>query len=141
MKVINGVLELETKQKICFYDLTEKLVQAARKSGIKNGLAVAFVQHTTAALAINENEEKLMADFLRVLEKFASSKGKYRHDLKTVDSRINGHAHCKHLALNSSETIPIKDGKLLLGNWQSLFFIELDGPRPKREVVLQFIGD
>lgn len=56
------------------------------------------------------------------------------------DERINGHSHLKSLFLNSGELIPIVDGKLALGKWQSIFFIELDGPR-NREVLLQFVGE
>lgn len=141
MKVKSDVIKLKTKDKIGFYDITGQLKEKTGKTGIKNGLVVAFTQHTTACLRINENESKLMNDLLDTLERIASSKQAYKHDLKTVDDRDNGHAHCKSLALNSSESIPIKDGKPLLGTWQSLFFIELDGPRPERQVILQFIGE
>jgi len=141
MKIASDLIELKTDKEIGFYDITEKLAEKTKAAGIKNGFVIAFVQHTTAALRVNENESKLLKDLLRVLEKIAPKKEKYEHDIKTVDSRINGHAHCKSLALNSSESIPIKDGKLLLGTWQSLFFIELDGPRNNRQVMLQFIGE
>jgi secondary thiamine-phosphate synthase enzyme len=66
--------------------------------------------------------------------------GDYLHNLAPVDDRDNAHAHLLGLFMNSSETIPLAGGALLLGNWQSIFFIELDGPRPRRALDLQILG-
>ncbi len=81
------------------------------------------------------------------MERVAPRDNEYRHnDFKTrtvnmtENERANGHAHCQHLLMNTSETVPIVDGELQFGRWQSVFFVELDGPSP-REVILQILGE
>jgi secondary thiamine-phosphate synthase enzyme len=74
------------------------------------------------------------------LKRLVPRDGDYLHNLAPVDDRDNAHAHLIGLFMNASESIPVRDGELLLGGWQSVFFVELDGPRPRREVSLQFIG-
>jgi secondary thiamine-phosphate synthase enzyme len=97
--------------------------------------------HTTARLTINERESELQRDMVEFLTRLAPAEGEYRHNHHTVDGRANAHAHLLGLFVNASETIPITDGALVLGAWQSIFFVELDGPRAEREVQLQVIGE
>jgi len=129
-----------------FIDITADVIKAVESSGIREGMVVVFSRHTTAAVKINENEPLLLRDMSRFLEEAAPREANYRHNdfvirtaNMTEDECPNGHAHCQHLLLGASETIPISDGKLLLGRWQSIFLIELDRPRP-REVVVQVQG-
>lgn len=129
-----------------FIDITADVISAVEESGIKEGTVVVFSRHTTAAIKINENEPLLLRDMARFLEEAAPREGDYRHNdfvirtaNMTEDECPNGHAHCQHLLLGASETIPISDGRPLLGRWQSVFLIELDRPRP-REVVVQVQG-
>jgi len=107
---------------------------------------VVYSKHTTAAIKINENEPLLMKDMERFLGRIASSEDYYHHNdftLRTVnmteDECPNGHAHCQHLLMSTSETIPIIDGELQLGRWQRVFLVELDRPR-SREVIIQVLG-
>lgn len=104
-----------------------------------------FSRHTTTALAINEDEERLLEDVKVHLEKLVPSSGTYLHNdlhLRDVppDEPINAHSHLMAMMLSTSEVIPIADGKLALGTWQSILFFELDGSR-KRTVFLQICGD
>ena len=116
------------------------------KSGILNGSITIFSKHTTAAIKINENEPLLIQDMEKFLERIAPRDGDYLHNdftIRTVnmteDECPNGHAHCQQLLLSASETIPIINGEVQIGQWQSLFLIELDRPRP-REVLFQISG-
>ena len=117
-----------------------------REAGVLAGLVVVYSRHTTAAVTINEWEPLLLEDMARLLERVAPRDGAYRHNdfsVRTVnmieDESPNGHAHCRHLLLGASETIPIVDGEIALGRWQRVFLVELDQPRT-RDVLVQVIG-
>ena len=147
MIAVTNRLALETVQSPQFIDITQDVLAFARHVGLQNGIIVVFSRHTTAAIKIGENEPLLMEDLERFLEKLASRNGHYQHNdfsvrttNMTEDECPNGHAHCQHLLMSTSETIPIIDGELQLGRWQSIFLVELDRPRA-REVVLQAIGE
>ena len=146
MKVFTEIFELETHQAPEFIDVTDKVVGIVERSGVISGIAVIFSKHTTAAIKINENEPLLLEDMGRFLERAASRESYYGHNdfnIRTVhmhkDECPNGHAHCQHLILGTSESVPIVDGRLVFGQWQRVFFIELDMPR-SREVVVQVMG-
>jgi isopentenyl-diphosphate delta-isomerase len=127
-----------------FLDITPDVQTAVSRSGLRQGHAQIFAKHTTAAIRINENEPLLMADFRQFLERLVPPGG-YDHDDMSrrvgvpADEPVNGHSHCRHLLLSSSETIPISDGRLALGVYQRLFLIELCSPR-NREVNVQIMG-
>ena len=146
MLAVTNHLVLETTKPFEFVDITDQVVDFVSASAISNGCVVIFSKHTTGAIKVNENEPLLIEDMEVFLQKLAPKENYYRHnDFKTRtvnmtdDECPNGHAHCQHLLMSTSETIPIIDGALQFGKWQSVFFIELDGPR-SREVILQVIG-
>lgn len=139
-------INLDSNQAPEFMDITDQVEECVRQSEVQNGLAVVFSRHTTAAIKINEHEPLLLKDMERFLEKTADRNGYYHHNdfnIRTVNMDEgecpNGHAHCQHLFLGSSETIPIVNGQMHLGRWQCIFMIELDRPRP-REVIVQILG-
>ena len=130
-----------------FIDITEWVAECVSESNIANGFAVVYSKHTTAAVKINENEPLVLEDMARFLDKLSPHDGGYQHNdftIRTVnmtsDESPNGHAHLQHLLLGTSETVPIIDGCLQFGRYQSVFFIELDHPR-NREVMVQIVGD
>jgi isopentenyl-diphosphate delta-isomerase len=129
-----------------FIDITDDLSGILRASHVRRGLVHVYSAHTTAAIRINENEPLLLDDFRRFLETVAPrADGAYLHD--DMDRRAgvppdeprNGHAHCRHLLLGASETVPVVDGRLDLGRWQRVFLVELCSPR-EREVVVHVLG-
>jgi secondary thiamine-phosphate synthase enzyme len=129
-----------------FIDITDRISELLRRSGIQMGFAVVFSRHTTAAIRINEAEPQLLHDIEGMLERIAPVAAYYRHDdlsVRTVnvtdEEEDNGHAHCRHLLMGTSEAVPIVNGELYLGRWQRLFLVELDRPR-RREVVVQLVG-
>jgi secondary thiamine-phosphate synthase enzyme len=97
--------------------------------------------HTTARININEREPQLQRDMLTFLKRFVPRDGDYLHNLEPIDGRDNAHSHLLGLFMNSSEVIPLAGDALVLGEWQSIFFIELDGPRERRGVELQIMGN
>lgn len=147
MKARTYCMRVDTSSAPEFIDITDGVGDFVRESQILNGFAVVYSKHTTAAIKINENEPLLLRDMGDFLERMASRNGHYRHNdfsIRTVnvteDECPNGHAHCQHLLLGTSETIPIIDGLLQFGRWQRLFLIELDMPR-SREVLVQILGE
>lgn len=134
-----------------FVDVTGDLLDMVERSGIENGMALVYSPHTTCAVVINERESGFIEDFNEFLEKVAPSAGPYyRHDDLEIRTEgleddphefPNGHSHVRAAMLSSSsQTIPIVDGKLLLGRYQKVFFCELDRGK-ERKVFMQVIGE
>lgn len=110
---------------------------------IDNGLVVLFTKHTTCGIAILEDESLLKKDMESYLERMAPKCGVYAHDdIEKRDvppeERLNGYSHIRSMLFSPSVTIPVKDGKLGLGKWQSVFLVELD-PSREREVEVTCI--
>ncbi|HPW44808.1 MAG TPA: secondary thiamine-phosphate synthase enzyme YjbQ [bacterium] len=131
---------IDSSSDIQFIDITDRVNDALRRSGVKDGLVVIFSNHTTASVRITENCKRLQMDMINYL-KDAVPKAAYRHDEHTVDNRQNARMHIMSLFMNASETIPVKDGEMILGSWQSIFFVELDGPRDSRKVIVKILGE
>jgi len=144
--VVCEELELETTAAPSFHDITEEVCGIVAESGISFGHVTVFSTHTTAAIRINEHEPLLLRDMARTLRQIAPSDAYYEHNdfgRRTVnmhpDEPANGHSHCQHLFLSTSESIPVVDGKPQLGTYQSIFLIELDQPK-LRQVLVTVVG-
>ena len=139
-------LHFETTHATEFVDLTAQLRDEVRRTGLRIGRVHLQSLHTTVGLAVNENEPLLLRDFQNLLEKLAPSGAGYEHDDFTrrrevaLDEPVNGHAHCRQLLLTGFATLLVEDGELVLGRWQSVFAVELDGPR-ERELAIQLDGE
>ena len=118
-------------------DITAVLNEINKEHKMDNCIVNIFTKHSTSAIRVNENEKGLLLDFEKALKDVIKEKDNYKHDF--IDN--NAASHIRAFLLGSSETIPIVDGRLDLGTWQSIFFIELDGPRSNRTVDLTFIGE
>lgn len=107
-----------------------------------DGFVNIFVQHTTSSIKILENELLLLADINNFLEQLVPQNNNYMHNKieireVPINERINAHSHLRQLMFPTSETIPVKDGKMMLGTWQSVFLVEFD-PIRKRNIVLSY---
>src|SRR5262245_9433676 len=118
-------LEYETTAAPEFIDITDDIARIVDSAGVEIGQVDGLSQHTTAAIKINENEPLLLRDLARTLRQMAPPNAYYEHNdfsVRTVnmneDECANGHAHCQHLFLSASETIPVIDGAMALGTWQ-----------------------
>ncbi len=129
------MLPVRTTKRNQMIDVTSELQQVVQQSGIHDGMVVAQVMHTTAALTINENADPdVVRDMLAQLEKMVPENGDYNH------SEGNSDAHVKSSMIGASITVLIENKCLLLGTWQGLYFCEFDGPR-QRKIAVRIIGD
>ncbi|WGV28225.1 secondary thiamine-phosphate synthase enzyme YjbQ [Halotia branconii] len=145
MPIYNKLIEIRTQPGINIHNITSHIKDFIAASTIQNGQVLVFSRHTTTALVINEDEVRLLEDIKVFLRKLAPESDRYLHNdlhLRVVpeDEPINAHSHLMAMMLTTSEVIPIMDGKLGLGTWQSVLFFELDGPR-QRTVCLQISGN
>jgi secondary thiamine-phosphate synthase enzyme len=140
LKILRHRIELATVEPIQILDITGIVREWVASSGVKDGLLTLISLHTTARVNVNEREPQLQRDMVTYLKRLVPRDGDWLHNLAPVDGRNNAHAHLLGLSMNASETIPIAGGALVLGEWQSIFFIELDGPRERREIDLQILG-
>lgn len=118
-------------------NITRKVQNVVDRSSIKNGIVFVNSLHNTAALTIQEDESSIHKDVNKILDRIAPLNEKYTHD---EEGSENATAHIKSNLLGSFLTLPLKDGNLVLGTWQQIFFIELFEPR-QREVVVTVIGE
>lgn len=117
-----------------FYTITAQVLDAVAQSSIQDGIAVVHCPHTTAGITINENADPdVVRDLLLGLAKAYPDRAEFRH------SEGNSAAHLKASAMGSSVTVPIQDGKLVLGTWQGIYFCEFDPPR-QRKFFVKIIG-
>ncbi|MCD7781615.1 MAG: secondary thiamine-phosphate synthase enzyme YjbQ [Methanosphaera sp.] len=136
MNIYNDSITIDTKSKFELININSQISRIIKESSITNGLINISTRHTTSAIIINEDEEHLKRDIKYILEKVVGEDN-YEHDL--IDN--NASSHLRSLLLTPTQTLPIIDKSLSLGIWQSIFFVELDGPRSKRQVNIMIIGD
>ncbi len=141
MAVINRSIKIDSSSNFQIIDITSDITTVLndikKEKRFNEGIVSIFTKHSTSAIRVNENEKGLLNDFEKVLKDLIKENDNYRHDV--IDN--NAASHIRAFLLGSSETIPISDGRLNLGTWQSIFFIELDGPRRSRTIDLTFIVD
>lgn len=137
MKVYIKEVTLSTKKGIEVIKITEQVNQVVKESGINDGIVVAYAPHATVAILINEFEPRLTEDYVEWVRKYVPVGAGWRHD--EIDD--NAHAHIASAIIGSSKVIPLSRGRLLLGTWQDIMLLELDGPRSMRRVVIQVIGN
>ena len=141
-RVAGERLTRRSAERVQFIDVTESVRDLVRRSGVRHGLVSVQTHHTTTGIVVNENEPLLLADLKALLERLAPSGSRYAHnDLSrrvdpAPDESANGDAHCRALLLGSSESLSVVDGELILGAWQRVFFVELDGPRTRTLSIL-----
>jgi len=140
------LIELDTSPGISIHNLTPQIAALLSASVIQQGHVLVFARHTTTALAINEYEERLLDDLKAHLRHLAPPDQPYHHnDLHLrpgvpPDEPMNAHSHLMAMMLSTSEVIPVRDRQLALGTYQSLLFLDLDGPR-RRTIYCQIWGE
>jgi len=137
--VVSRRVRFSTKGEVDMVDVTHMVQRAVEESGLKKGIVTVFVPGSTGAVATIEYEPGILKDFPRMLEKIAPRGEEYEHHLRWHD--WNGHSHCRAALLGPSLTVPFEDGRLQLGTWQQIVFVELDVKPRERELILQLIGE
>jgi secondary thiamine-phosphate synthase enzyme len=134
MKVFNETVKLSTKGEISFADISGAVQGIVSRSEVKNGIAHVFAPHATGVLVLTEYEPSLVADIKKALERLVPKRGDYAHP-------SNAHSHLRSMLFSPDKTLPIIDGQLALGTWQSLVFIETDVYPRQRTIIVQVIGE
>ena len=133
-------LEIETEKGPQAVDITRGVTEAVANSGIRTGLACIFTPSSTSAILTNEFEPGLMEeDIPAALERLFPERRDYGHERRWHDG--NGHSHVRAAFLGPSLTLPVVEGKLALGTWQQVVFLELDNKPRRRTVLVQVVGD
>lgn len=122
--------KLATKYKTDLVNITSEVKQAVEESKVSSGICLISALHTTAAIVVNEPELGLHNDAKRLLSQFLCIPDS-EHDKRHGKDNANAQAHLIAMLLGHESVIPVHDGKLVLGKWQQIFFLELDGPRPR----------
>ena len=136
MKSHTEYLTFNTRKREEFVNITAKVEEAIRKSGVKEGMVLVSAMHITAAVYVNDAEDGLIEDIKEWLRGLAPDKD-YRHHHTGED---NGHAHLKNLVMHHQVIVPITNGSADFGPWQQVYYAEFDGQRPKR-VILKVMGE
>ncbi|OGE86032.1 MAG: hypothetical protein A3J48_03300 [Candidatus Doudnabacteria bacterium RIFCSPHIGHO2_02_FULL_46_11] len=146
MAVVHKEIHLNTNKQFQLYPITKQVEQILFDSGINSGICNIFVPHSTAAVRLNDNEPLLHQDVMKIIYRLVPVDIAYGHDNFenrtniNPNERSNGHAHVKAFLAGSSETVPVVNGHLQLGQHQNIFFVEFDGSR-SRQVNVTIIGE
>ena len=133
-RVYKKTQKFTTKGEIDFIDLSEITQKEVDASEIKNGLVHVFAPHATGILVLTENDDALLSDIKVFLEELTPKHGAYRHP-------SNAHSHLRSMLLPPDKTLPVIDGRVEFGTWQSLFFVETDVYPRERTIIIQVIGE
>ena len=130
VSVRHGDIELRTKGREETHDVTARVAAIVEASGIRDGICVVAVAHTTVGVFVNENADPdVQRDLLVTLGRLVPDQGDYRH------AEGNSPAHAKAVLVGNSVSLPVREGRLALGTWQGILIAEFDGPRARRAGV------
>jgi secondary thiamine-phosphate synthase enzyme len=132
-RVVNIRHVIDTKGEIDFVDLSDIVKAAVENSGVTNGIAHVFAPHATGILVLTENDDALLRDIKAFLAELVPRNKDYNHP-------SNAHAHLRSMLLPPDKTLPIIDGAVEFGTWQSLIFVETDVYPRKRTILIQILG-
>ncbi|WP_440059176.1 secondary thiamine-phosphate synthase enzyme YjbQ [Thermogladius sp. 4427co] len=138
MKVYTKEIKVRTHERFELIDITDPVEEAVRESGVRNGIALVFATHATAAVIANEHEQGLIEDIKNKVAEFTEpGSSKWRHNM--IDD--NAHAHIGSALFGQERIFPVVNGRLVRGVWQNIFLLEMDGPRHERRVIVTVLGE
>ena len=133
-KITNKIFNFTTQGEIDFIDLSDKVQEQVHNSKIKNGLVHVFAPHATGILILTENDNALLKDIKVFLQELTPKQGEYQHP-------SNAHSHLRSMLFPPDKTLPVIDGKVYFGTWQSLLFVETDVYPRERKIIIQVMGE
>ena len=139
MTVFQQEVHIKTRGEGDVVDITSHVEKVVQKSGVKNGVVHIFAIGSTAAISTIEYEPGLRQDLFEILERIAPKNMEYKHHLRWGD--YNGHSHVRATVLRPSLSVPLRNGRLILGTWQQIIFIELDVRPRERRFMVTVIGE
>lgn len=137
--VVTRYIGLQTRGSGDMLDITPQVAREVQASGVTSGIVTVFAPSATSGLTTIEYESGALADLKRVFDEVVPEDREYRHNLRWGDG--NGHSHVRAALLGPSLTVPFAEGRLLLGTWQQVTYIDFDNRARRRELILQIIGD
>lgn len=137
--VYTGMIKLDTKGFCDTIDITEKIEEVLKNSHIKNGIVTVFCPGSTGTITTIEFESGVVKDLKNAIERLIPSNIPYEHDKRWHDG--NGFSHVRAAMMKPSITIPVIEGKLTLGTWQQVVFIDFDNRSRKRNLIVQILGE
>lgn len=139
MTIKTASVSLSTRGDADIHDITERISNAVSKSGLKNGTATVFCPSSTSAVTTIEYESGALGDLRRLFDEIVPDGRDYAHNARWQDG--NGHSHVRAALLGPSLTVPFVDGRLTLGTWQQVVYVDFDNRPRRRELVLQLVGE
>ncbi|HUW08291.1 MAG TPA: secondary thiamine-phosphate synthase enzyme YjbQ [Anaerolineae bacterium] len=137
--VVTRSIQLSTRGNSDMLDITQQVARAVQESGVSSGIVTVFAPSATSGLTTIEYESGALADLKQVFDEVAPEGRDYQHNLRWGDG--NGHSHVRAALLGPSLTVPFTQGRLLLGTWQHVTYIDFDNRSRQRELVLQILGE
>lgn len=137
--VVTRSVERHTDGHADMHDITDDVARHVRESGLADGIVTVFAPSATSALTTIEYESGALSDFERLFDEIANRDREYRHNLRWQDG--NGHSHVRAALLGPSLTIPFTDGRLTLGTWQQIVYVDFDVRPRHRQLVVQIMGE
>ena len=137
MKTYRDFISITTEEKREVRDITREVSQIIAKSGVQEGMVLLFPHHTRAAVYVSDSDATLTDDFMALMERLAPA-GEYKHDIS--DPKQNARAHLMSLLSGHNLTLPVTEGALDLGVYQTIYYAEFDGMR-KKEVLVKVLGE
>lgn len=139
MAVVTKTLSFQSNGRDNMIDITPGVRDALSASGLKDGIVTVFVPGSTASVTTIEYEPGLLKDFPRAMEKLAPREAHYDHDARWGDG--NGHSHVRASTIGPSLVVPFQNGRLILGTWQQIVFVDFDNRPRARNVIVQAMGE
>lgn len=139
MPVISEMISLRTKGNADVLDITGQVAQVVSTSGLKDGVVTIFTPSSTSGLTTIEYESGCIKDLRRLFDEIIDPGRHYDHNARWGDG--NGHSHVRAALLGASFSVPFSNGKLTLGTWQQIIFVDFDNRSRSRNLVVQMIGE
>ena len=139
MTINTQTVQLRTQGHADMHDITQQVAEAVRSSGLQAGIVTVFCPSSTSALTTIEYESGALADLKRLFDEIIPPDRPYQHNLRWGDG--NGHSHLRAALLGPSLTVPFVNGRLMLGTWQQILFVDFDNRPRSRELIVQIIGE
>ena len=130
--------KISTKGFCDIIDITSRVEEAVEKSGIEDGICIVSCPGSTVGITTIENEPELLKDFKELMERLVPSDKRYHHD--SVWGEANGFSHLRSSLIKSFLTVPVENGKLILGTWEQIVFVDFDNRPREREILVKVIG-
>ena len=139
MPVETHALKLQTKGNADIIDITSQVTKTVNNTGLSHGIVTIFCPSATSALTTIEYESGCLSDLKRLFDEIADPRREYAHNARWGDG--NGHSHVRAALLGPSLTVPFINGRLTLGTWQQIIYVDFDNRARHRELVIQIIGE